>query len=262
MSLNQAIQVASNAQELSRLAAEQFVRLAVEAEREKGRFTVALAGGSTPRTLYSLLASRDEPFRAQLPWDSIHFFWGDERHVSPDHPDSNYRMVFEAMLSNVSVPTENIYRIKSEIADAAIAADEYERTLREIFKLTEGQLPRFDLILLGIGPDAHMASIFPGSPVINEKSRLVAAPWVEKLQSSRITLTPPVLNNAAVVIFLVAGPEKAKALHEVLESDYQPERFPAQLLRGNKGRVLWLVDQQAAMMLRHQPRRGSAHYLA
>lgn len=246
-----AIQVASNSQGLSRLAAEQVVRSAVEAVRDKGLFTFVLAGGSTPKNLYSLLASCNEPFRAQLPWDSIHFFWGDERHVPPDHPDSNYRMALEAMLSGVPVPSENIHRIKSENRVAASAADEYEETLREFFRLTEGQLPRFDLILLGIGPDAHMASIFPGSHSINEKNRLVVAPWVDKFKSSRITLTPPVLNNAAAVIFLVTGAEKAKALHEVLEGEYQPERFPAQLIRGNKGRVLWLVDRQAAMMLRH-----------
>ncbi len=152
MPLNQAIQVASNAQELSRLAAELFVPLAVEAVREKGLFTVALAGGSTPRTLYSLLASRHEPFRAQVPWDRIYFFWGDERHVPPDHPESNYLMACEAMLSNVPVPPDNIHRIKSENAVAARAAHDYERTFREIFRLAEeGQLPRLDLILLGMG---------------------------------------------------------------------------------------------------------------
>lgn len=249
--MNLAIQVAGDAQTLSRLAAEQIVRSAIEAVGERGVFTFALAGGSTPKNLYSLLASRDEPFRAQLPWDRINFFWGDERHVPPDHPDSNYRMAHEAMLSGVPVPSENIHRIKSENTIAAKAADEYEETLREFFRLTEGQLPRFDLILLGIGTDAHMASIFPGSHLINEQDRLVVAPWVDKLKSSRITLTPLVLNKAAAVIFLVTGAEKAKALHEVLEGDYHPERFPAQLIRGNKGRVLWFVDQQAGMMLRH-----------
>lgn len=248
--MNLAIQVASNAQELSRLAAEHVVRLAVEAVREKGLFTVALAGGSTPASLYSLLASCGEPFMAQMPWANVHFFWGDERHVPPDHPDSNFRMAWEAMLSGVPVPTENIHRIKSENAVAAKAADDYEETLREFFRLAEGQLPRLDLILLGIGPDAHIASIFPGSHLISEKSRLVVAPWVDKLKSSRITLTPPVLNNAADVIVLVTGSEKAKALQEVLEGDYQPERFPAQLIRANTGKVLWIVDQQAAVMLR------------
>ena len=249
MTTKPSIRVFRNAEELSRRAADHFLRLAVEAVRKKELFTVALAGGSTPQNLYRLLASRDEPFREKLPWDSIHFFWGDERHVSPDHPDSNFRMAWEALLSKVPVPSENVHRIKGENVVVATAADEYERTLREIFDLVEGQTPRFDLILLGVGEDAHIASIFPGSFVIKEKKRLVADPWVESLQASRITLTPPVLNNAAAVIFLVSGSEKAKALQEIVEGNYDPERFPAQLIRANKGTVLWLVDQQAAMML-------------
>lgn len=243
MSLKADIEVAANALELSRLAAEQFVRLAIEAVRQKGVFTVALAGGSTPKSLYALLASWDEPFTAQLPWDKIHFFWGAERHVPPDHPDSNYRIASEAMLARVPVPLENIHRIKSQIADAAKAAEEYEQPLREFFRLAKGQLPRFDLILLGMGPDGHTASIFPYSDVIHEKSHLVMA------QSYRITLTPPVLNHAAMVMFLVNGPEKAKVLREVLEGDHQPERLPAQLIRPKKGKVLWVVDQEAARFL-------------
>jgi 6-phosphogluconolactonase len=249
MTLDARIQVAANAQELSRLVAEEFGRLAVEAVREKGLFSVALAGGSTPRSLYALLANDKEPYRAQLPWKKIHFFWGDERHVPPDHPDSNYLMASEAMLGSVPVPLENVHRIKSENVDAAKAADEYEQTLREFFRLEEGRLPRFDLILLGLGPDGHTASIFPGTDVVSEKMRLVAAPWVEKFKSFRITLTPPVLNSASTVIFLVNGTEKAKILREVLEGDNQPERLPAQLIRRNKGKVLWLVDQEAAHFL-------------
>ncbi len=249
MTLEAGIQIATSAQELSRLAAEQFVRLAVEAVRAKKLFTVALAGGSTPRSLYALLANDKEPFRAQLSWERMHFFWGDERHVPPDHPDSNYRMASEAMLARVPISLENVHRIKSEKADAATAADEYEKTLREFFGLAKGELPRFDLILLGMGPDGHTASVFPGSDVIDERNRLVAAPWVEKFKSYRITLTPPVLNNAAIVMFLVSGPEKAKVLQEVLEGEHQPERLPAQLIRPNKGRLLWLVEQEAANFL-------------
>ena len=248
--MNSVIHVAENAKELSRLAAEEFVRLAVKAVSESGMFTVSLAGGSTPRSLYSLLSNSDKPFRTQLSWDRIFFFWGDERHVPPDHPDSNYRMAHEALLSRVPIPAENIYRIKSELAEAAKAADEYEETLRKFFKLSAGQLPRFNLVLLGLGQDAHTASIFPGSQVINEKRRLVVAPWIEKLKSSRITLTPPVLNMAEAVVFLVSGFEKAQALQNVLEGDYQPEHLPAQLIRANESMVLWLVDQEAASMLR------------
>lgn len=249
MRLEANIHVSANAQELSRFAAEQFVRLAIEAERKKGLFTIALAGGSTPRNLYQLLANEQEPYRAQLCWEKMYFFWGDERHVSPDHPDSNYRMVSEELLSKVSVPLKNVHRIKSEIADADEAARHYENTIREFFRLGKGQLPRFDLILLGMGLDGHTASIFPNSDVINEKELLVVAPWIEKLKSYRITLTPPVLNNAASVIFLVSGVEKANVLRQVLKGDYQPERLPAQLLRRATANVLWLVDRQASQAL-------------
>ena len=244
------IQVAANRDELSRLAAERFVQLTRQAEHDKRLFTVALAGGSTPKTLYALLANGNEPFQRQMPWERIHFFWGDERHVSPDHADSNYRMASEAMLTRVPVPIKNVHRIKSEMADANEAAQEYEQTLREFFGLGEGELPRFDLALLGMGLDGHIASIFPNSNIIHEKERLVVAPWIEKLNSHRITLTPPVLNNAAAVILLVSGAEKAHVLRDVLEGDYQSERLPAQLIRPTTGELVWLVDRDAAQLLK------------
>lgn len=248
--MNAVIQVAENPEELGRLAAEKFLHLAVDAVREQGLFTVALSGGSTPRKFYSLLSDFERPFRAQMPWDRIHFCWGDERHVPPDHPDSNYRMAREVLFSKVPVPPENIHRIKSEIAEVSEAADRYEETLRKLFRLSADQLPRFDLILLGLGSDGHTASIFPGSEVIKEKHRLVVGSWVQQLKSSRITLTPPVLHKAETVVFLVSGLAKAPALHSVLEGDYQPERLPAQLIGSNKSDVLWLVDREAASMLR------------
>lgn len=243
------IHTSTNAEELARFAAAQFVRLAIEAQRERGLFTVALAGGSTPKTLYLLLASEHEPYRAQLDFGTIHFFWGDERYVPPDHPDSNYRMASEAMLSKVPVPLENVHRIKSEVADAEETARDYEQVLEKFFRLEKGQLPRFDLVLLGMGSDGHTASIFPHSDVINEKRRLVVAPWIEKLRSYRITLTPPVLNNAASTIILVSGAEKATILHDVLEGEYQPQRFPVQLIRPRRGSLFWLVDREAARLI-------------
>lgn len=246
------IKVSANAQDLSRLAADQFVRFSLEAQREKGLFTVALAGGSTPKALYELLANGNELYRSQLCWEKIHFFWGDERHVPPDRADSNYRMASEAMLTRVPVPFENVHRIKGEMAEADEAANEYEQALVEFFRLRKGQLPRFNLVLLGLGADGHTASIFPNSEVINEKVRLVVAPWIEKFKSHRITMTPPVLNNAANIIFLVSGAEKAEALREVLEGGYRPECFPAQLVRPTSGNVTWLVDQEAARLLKER----------
>ena len=244
------IHISANAEELARFAAEQFVRLASEAQRERGLFTVALAGGSTPKTLYVLLASEQEPYRAQLDFAKIHFFWGDERHVSPDHPDSNYGGATEAMLNKFPVPLANVHRINSEMADAEEAARDYEQVLGRFFGLEKRQLPRFDLVLLGMGSDGHTASIFPGSDVINEKRRLVAAPWIEKLRSYRITLTPAVLNNAASIIILVSGQEKAKVLKEVLEGEYRPEYLPVQIIEPTDGGLLWLADREAAQLLK------------
>ena len=246
------VHISENIQELTKLAAQHFVDLVIEAVRKKGRFTVALSGGSTPKSLYSLLASQREPFRTKLPWERIEFFWGDERHVAPDHPDSNYRMAWEAMLSHAPVPTPNIHRIKTEYPDAAKVAEDYETELRTSFKLTTERLPRFDLILLGMGADGHIASLFPGSPVIRETRKLVAAVWIDQVQSSRITLTPPVLTNATTVIFLVSGSAKTGALHEALEGNEDFERLPAQVIKTSKGSVLWFVDQAAAKSLQRQ----------
>jgi 6-phosphogluconolactonase len=244
------IRILEDAETLSWEAAEEFTRQAGEAARSRGAFTVALAGGSTPKALYALLAAETgSPFRARVPWERTHVFWGDERHVPPDHPDSNFRMAHEALLSRVPVPAPYVHRIQAENPDAGKAAAEYAADLRQFFRPAAGQFPRFDLILLGLGPDGHTASLFPGTAAVRESKALVAAPWVEKLRARRITLTPPVLNSAACVIFLVSGAEKAEALRQVLQGDYQPDRFPAQVVHPASGRVLWLVDRAAARLL-------------
>ena len=242
------IRIVPNADELAPAAAAEIVRRATEAVRTKGLFTVALAGGSTPKRCYSLLAT-DASLKAQMPWERTHFFWGDERHVPPDHPDSNYRMVHEAMLSKVPVPAANVHRIRSELADARTAAAEYEQTLRDFFELGTGQLPRFDLVLLGMGADGHTASLFPGTEALSERRRLVVANWVEKFDSFRITLTLPVLNNAACVSFLVTGAEKAETLRAVLEGEAGPEPYPSQLIQPVTGEPIWLVSREAARLL-------------
>jgi 6-phosphogluconolactonase len=255
------IRILTDGEDVCRIAAGEWVRLADEAVRARGRFAVALSGGSTSKALYRLLAADEGGFRARLPWGQAHIFWGDERHVPPDHPDSNYRMAYEAMLSRVPVPSGNVYRIPAENPDAARAAEVYARTLREFFGVEAGRFPRFDLILLGLGADGHTASLFPGTGAVHERGRLVAAPWVEKLASHRITLTAPVLNNAAFVIFLVCGEDKAGTLRAVLEGPHEPDRLPAQLVRPVDGRLVWMVDRAAARLLRSprhaRPARGN-----
>ncbi len=230
---------------LYRAAASEFFLQAIAAVDARGRFMVALSGGSTPRGMYALLAT-DPTWRAQLPWDRIHFFWGDERHVPPDDPESNFRMADETLLSVAPVPAANIHRIYGEAGNPAEAASEYEDELREVFEVTEGQLPRFDLILLGLGSEGHTASLFPGTRALAENQRLVVSNWVGKLFTDRVTLTAPVLNNAASVLFIVSGADKATALKAILEGPYEPDQLPAQLVNPTNGRLVWLLDQAAA----------------
>lgn len=242
------IQIVENSDAVSRSAAEMMVSLALETLKTKESFAVALSGGSTPKNMFSILAS-DETLRNRMPWDRIHFFWGDERHVPPDHTDSNYRMTNETMLSRVPVPHENIHRIRAESPDAGKAAEEYEQEIRGFFKLARGQLPRFDCVFLGIGPDGHTASLFPGTKALREQEQLVVSNWVDKFQSYRITMTVPVLNNSDIVIFLASGKEKAERLRTVLEGEKQTDLLPAQLIEPTHGKLLWLVDQEAASQL-------------
>jgi 6-phosphogluconolactonase len=213
-------------------AAEEFVRLAPK--------TVALAGGSTPRALYQLLAARKD-----IAWDQIQFFWGDERHVPPDHPDSNYRMAHESLFAHVPVPEANIHRIQAENPLAAGAAADYAAEMRRVFGTA---LPRFDLVLLGMGPDGHTASLFPGTTALAEREKWVVSTWVEKMHSDRITMTLPVLNNAANIIFMAGGLEKAEVLKPVL-SDSVEKTYPSQFIEPVNGRLLWMVDQAAAKLL-------------
>ena len=236
------------AAELARAAAAEVVAQARVAVARAGRFTLVLSGGSTPRTLFTLLA--DEPaFRDALPWTQTHFFWGDERHVAADHVDSNYRMAREAMLAKVPVPETNIHRIPSENPDANAAALAYEQTLRQVFATATGEFPRFDLVLLGMGTDGHTASLFPGTKALAETQRLVVANWVEKLNTWRITLTASSINHAAQVLFLVNGPDKAAPLHAVLQGARQPELYPSQLIQPVNGRCQWWLDHTAAALL-------------
>ena len=242
------VQVVEDAEALSRAAAAAIVHRVSETLQKQEFFTIALSGGSTPRLLYALLAT-DASLREEVDWGKIHFLWGDERYVPPDHPDSNYRLANEAMLSRVPVPAANIHRVRSEDPDVRKVAEAYEQEVRLLFKLGAGELPRLDCVLLGMGPDGHTASLFPGTTALNEKERLVVANWVEKLRTYRITMTAPVLNNAHSIMFLVGGEEKAETLREVLQGERQPERFPSQLIQPTQGKLLWLIDKAASQLL-------------
>jgi len=245
-----AVHIVGTGDDLARAAAEECVRLALEAVEARGRFSIALAGGSTPKRLYSLLSTEQEgSYRARFPWEKTYFFWGDERQVRPDHADSNYRMAFETMLSKVPVSPSQLHRIEGENADASKAAADYEQVLLRHFHLNRGTWPQLDLALLGLGADGHTASLFPDTDVLDETERLAAAVWVPKLQASRITLTAPLLNHAAHIVFLVSGKDKAEALRAVLRGEFQPRRFPAQLIRPVQGRLEWLADRNAASLL-------------
>jgi 6-phosphogluconolactonase len=238
------VRIVNTPTDLFQAAAEEFLSQGNQAIAARGKFSVALSGGSTPRGLFSLLASGKIP---SIPWDKIFFWWSDERHVPPGDPESNYRMANEALLSKVPVPAGNVFRVRAEEKDTKLAASEYEQALRRFFALRPGEFPRFDLIYLGIGPDGHTASLFPGSAGLEEKSRLVIANWVEKFKTDRITFTYPVLNASACVTFLVSGPDKAPVLREVLEN---PDRgLPCQQVRPSHGRLVWLLDRAAASAL-------------
>jgi 6-phosphogluconolactonase len=233
-------------QDLFQAAGEEVIGVATAAVAQRGRFTIALSGGSTPKNLFTLIAANAS---TSLPWEKIFFFWGDERHVPPTDAENNYRMAEETLLSKVPVPPANIFRIPTENKDASAVALAYEQTLQKFFALAPGEFPRFDLILLGMGPDGHTASLFPETAALQEKSRLVVANWVEKLNASRITLTLPVLNAARRVAFLVSGADKATVLHEVLEGKAPGEKYPSKLVQPSDGKLIWFVDRAAGSEL-------------
>jgi 6-phosphogluconolactonase len=237
--------ICADAAELARESARRFAELAEVFTADTGRFTVALSGGSTPKAMFQILA--EKPFADSLPWRSIYFFWGDERCVPPDHPDSNYRMANEALLSKVPIPRENVFRIPAEDDDHQRAADHYSETLQKFFG---EEWPHFDLVFLGMGPDGHTASLFPGTTALGVHDRIAAANYVEKFQSWRITLTADSINRARNINFLVAGKDKAPALKEVIRGPRNPELYPSQLIEPYYGTLLWMIDEAAATLLK------------
>ncbi len=250
------IQKYPDASALAQAAAHNFVELAKKAIATQGRFSLVLSGGSTPAALYKLLAS--EPYATQLDWGKIDVFWGDERCVPPDDPESNYRMANETLLRHVPIPPQNIHRMQGELAPQ-IAAQAYEATLREYFH-DAPVARRFDLVLLGMGNDGHTLSLFPGSEATKQAMILLSQPvqtqphwvvanYVEKFSTWRITLTTQPVNAAANLLFLVAGADKAKALQQVLTDPPQLPLLPAQLIQPSNGQLVWMIDEVAATLL-------------
>jgi 6-phosphogluconolactonase len=241
---NQEVKIVPDVAALNAAVADEFCRSAEAAIAAPGRFCVALSGGNTPRNVYALLAQGEKD---RLPWEKIFVFFGDERCVPPDHPDSNYRMAHESLLSKVPIPPQNVFRVHAELEPHA-AADQYDRQLRAFFRLAANAWPAFDLVLLGIGEEGHTASLFPGSAALTEKTKLVVANWVEKFQTYRITFTYPVLNHAEEVLFLASGGSKAQILRDLFDPA-KKSAYPAQGVQPQHGKLLWIADRDAASLL-------------
>lgn len=238
------VQIFDSPQELFHAAAEKFCSVGSDAIGKHGRFSVALSGGSTPRGLHQELATK---FSSTLAWDKVFFFWGDERHVPPDSSDSNFRMAHETLLSKLPIPAKNIFRIPAELPDAREAARKYSETLQKFFDPPPNTFPRFDFILLGMGPDGHTASLFPGTAALQDQDHFVVANWVEKLNTFRITFTYPVLNNAVSIMMLVSGDEKAEMVRRALEDP--AANLPCQGVYPENGELVWFLDKGAAVKL-------------
>ena len=237
--------ILNDAQELYVRAAEEVAHITGEAICTHGEFTFCLSGGSTPAATYDLLATR---FRLSVDWKEVQFFWGDERCVPPDHAESNYAMANRMMLSKLGLRPDQVHRMRGEDPSAAAAAA-YENLLRKRFGLGDGEFPHFDLVMLGLGDNRHTASLFPGDSVIHETQRMVAGVKVDAEPRNRLTVTPPVINNAQRVMFLVAGQGKAAAVKDVLEGPRDPDKFPAQIVAPHDGELIWILDKAAASLL-------------
>ena len=238
------IRVVPDGDSLAEAAARYFAERAGEAIAQRGRFAVALSGGSTPRAMFARLAA--SPLREAVDWPRVHVFWGDERMVGPADTASNFRMARETLLDAVNLPTANIHRIRGEDRPA-LAALACELEVRDFFRTPH--VPVFDLVLLGLGDNGHTASLFPGTVALREETRLAVAQYVEVVGQWRVTFTAPLINAAAHVVFLVAGEGKAEVLRRVLHGPYEPDVLPAQLIQPPRGTLLWLVDAAAASRL-------------
>ena len=240
------ILVCDDDEAVAREAARRFVAHAAAAIQQRGRFAVALSGGRTPKRLYELLS--DDPYRDRVDWSLVYFFWGDERFVPSTNQASNYHMTEVALLNTLELNNGNVHRVRTEMDSAEAAAATYEREIVSFFQSSPGEIPQFDLVLLGLGTNGHTASLFPHSHLLHENTHLVAAEYMEEVKQSRISFTAPLLNAGRNVLFLVTGIEKASVTNEILFGARDPERLPAQLVHP-AGSEVWLLDRAAAAAL-------------
>lgn len=243
------IKVFKSLDAMSIFAANKFVMLSKRAIKKNGRFAVALAGGTTPSLLYKLLTT--DEYKDKIDWENVYFFIGDDRDVSPISAQSNFKMMNDLMFNPLRIMATNVFRWHTEIINAPEVAQSYERTLKKFFELSDGEFPKFDLTFLGMGDDGHTASLFPFTKALGIKDKLVTTNYVEKINATRLTFTFPTINNSSSIIFLVSGENKSEALREVFEGEINCEKFPAQCIKMKTGKVLWLVDENAAELLQN-----------
>ena len=246
--------IRKNSADLAKEAANFVAKRIKDVLKTQDRFTIALSGGSTPKALHELLAK--SPYAEQIPWLQLHVFWGDERYVPIDDPQNNAGMAYDTLLGHVFTPEDQIHVWRTDLEPDAAAAD-YDRILHDYFKESgestapaDRPEPTFDLVLLGMGDDGHTLSLFPGTEVVHEQTAWTKAYFLDQQHMYRLTLTAPVVNRASCVLFLVAGPKKAAQLREVLEGDYQPDTYPAQVIKPVSGELIWMVDEKAAADLK------------
>lgn len=254
MTNNQEVKIFATPTELCQFAAKDFSRRAIAAVADKGAFSVVLSGGNTPKLFFDTLTKE----KSKIPWGEIHFFFGDERYVPMNDIESNYHMAVEHLFSKVPVNPENIYRIPTEFNDPNDAAKKYEKTIRKVFHIRDNDPPQFDLVYLGLGVNAHTASLMPFSDIVryyaknpspDEDDSLVSALFASEINMHRITLTPTAINHAEAIIFLVTGKTKANAVADVFGDKINPILYPAQLIESVNGKTIWYLDKAAAVKI-------------
>lgn len=251
------LNISPDSDRLYKVVADDFMQRARDAVEKKGVFHVVLSGGNTPKKLYTLLST--EPYKSGVPWGKIKFFFGDERYIPEDQPDNNFYMAHQYLFRHVNVPMVNVFQIPTEYEDPHQAAEDYAATLRDVLQIKKDEIPRFDLLYLGLGGNAHTASLMPNTELVKDytkapdggdKHQITAAAWIEALNMYRITMTPNVINQSDCIAFVVEGAEKAEAVWQILEGPRDPINYPAQLIEAKQGQLIWFLDKPAAKKLK------------